>query len=154
VSTSTAPGPAAPATPAAQAVAPAVRAGEQLPLGDDALEVVTGRRPRPEPAAPVSSDWISTQASERPEPAQSAGSEPEASPAEPPAPETLFDAPDPEPALAAAPDPGPDAVTQDADESATAEEPRTPRPRKAAKGRARASVPSWDEIMFGSPRGE
>ena len=46
-----------------------------------------------------------------------------------------------------------------ADEPAAEEEPpaeeESPAPKKAAKkGRGRASVPSWDEIMFGGGRSE
>ena len=42
------------------------------------------------------------------------------------------------------------AVADDAE--APAEEPAAKQPARAAKGRGRASVPSWDEIMFGTPK--
>jgi hypothetical protein len=158
---------------------------EQLPLGDDAIEVVTGRRPepiapqepgdeptvdltdtasavRPEPyrAGPVrpdAPDWISTQATDRPAaPAEETREEPAAEP------EALFDvepplAPVDEPSAVAAGDGPPDAADdQRADGSGEApeEEPAAPRKRAKAKSKGRASVPSWDEIMFGSGRGE
>lgn len=94
-------------------------ADEELPLGEDALELVQdGVRPSPEPAPHGDqlaedltvprgdADWIATQATDRP-----------AVPGEEPT----------------------------EDEPAEAKKP-------ARKGRGRASVPSWDEIMFGGGR--
>ena len=96
----------------------AVRADDELPLGEDAIGLVS----EPRDAEPVAADaptaasgdadWIATQASERPAPRQ----EPE----------------------------------EPADEPAAEESPA----RKPAKKRGRASVPSWDEIMFGGERRE
>jgi len=111
--------------------------GEQLPLGDDAIEVVTGVRPAPEQQP--ADDWMLTQASER-------TSAPPSSPAE-----TLFDVPAPD-----EPSPrGEDVVEtgQAEDTSATDQPAKPPKPSKSSKSR-RASVPSWDEIMFGSGKGE
>ena len=167
---------------------------EQLPLGDDAIEVVTGRRPAPlseestvdltdtaaavrppDPFAartpqPAAADWISTQATDRPrltpveevreveddsavEPVEPAPSyEPaEAAEAEAAAPadaETLFDASE------LAPEPPAEQSVEQAGRTAEDEEPTEPRKRPKAKSKGRASVPSWDEIMFGSGRGE
>lgn len=110
---------------------------EQLPLGDDAIGVVTGLRSAPEP--PRSDDWMITQASERATPPRRVVEEPA---------ETLFDTP-------AVDEPSPDAEpvveTEPAEETppAAAKE----KPRKSGKSK-RASVPSWDEIMFGSGKGE
>ena len=114
----------------------AVPADDELPLGEDAIGLVSDREGTgrdedrestvdltqsarsaratadPSPTATGDADWIATQASDRPEPAP-----------EQPAEE--------EPA-------------------AEQEEPA----RKPAKKRGRASVPSWDEIMFGGGKGE
>ena len=140
---------AAPARPTSgrrlSAVGPA---DEELPLGEDAIELVQHgedertvdlsttvravRSPEPAPHGDQlaedlttprgDADWMATQATDRP--------------AAPPAPDTAAESPE-EPA-AAAPE----------------EEPvEEPAPKKTAKkGRGRASVPSWDEIMFGGGR--
>jgi hypothetical protein len=114
-------------------------AGEpQLALGDDAIEVVTGRpatalravpaqpEPKPEP-----SDWMVTQASERP--VVEKAPEPEPVAAEPV--DTLFESPAvSEPEAAPSPEPAPQKSSK----------------RSQKRARGRASVPSWDEIMFGS----
>ncbi len=165
---------------------------EQLPLGDDAIEVVTGRRPPPlgplgeestvdltDTAAavrppdpfsvrtpqPAAGDWISTQATDRPrvEPVEPI------SPAEPADPAPSYQAAEaaeaetaaPAEAAAATAPPGEAAETLfDASELAEepaeepAETPAEPRKRPKAKSKGRASVPSWDEIMFGSGRGD
>jgi hypothetical protein len=83
---------------------------EELPLGEDAIGMVS--------AEPVA-DWIATQASERPAPAELGSEADDADlegPAEPAEPEAESDA---------------------------------EQPRRATKKSRRASVPSWDEIMFG-----
>jgi Protein of unknown function (DUF3071) len=92
--------------------------GDELPLGEDAIELVSG-----------DADWIATQASERPERVE-LGSESDAEVAEP---------------QAVAPD------TEDP-KAEQGEEPEPPR-RASKKGR-RATVPSWDEIMFGGGKRE
>lgn len=165
--------------------------GEQLPLGDDAISLVTGRAPEPaadpvrEPRpAPVpepsrepvgelqaevtldltdasaavrtagpppvgDADWISTQASERPAPAPATEAvdddgdgdggarvdEKEAM--------TLFEVPAPRPEAESATE----ASGDEPEEAAQ-------RPARPARSRGRASVPSWDEIMFGTPKSE
>jgi hypothetical protein len=116
-------------------------AGEpQLALGDDAIEVVTGRPAtalravpaQPEPAREPS-DWMVTQATERP-----------------------VTEPAPEPAAEVAPEVAPQPVDTlfEAAEVQEAEETPAPEPKQAKRSpkraRGRASVPSWDEIMFGS----
>jgi hypothetical protein len=96
-------------------------------------------------------DWISTQASDRPAPAPAPRPDgaPQSQPWDQPGDgetveggareeeqeeaEALFEVP---PA-----------------EQATAAEP-VERPARVSRGRGRASVPSWDEIMFGSPKSE
>jgi Protein of unknown function (DUF3071) len=144
--TSTAPVDTAPeATSPVETPAPAApepQAAGQLPLGDDAIELVTGLRPAAEP--PATDDWITTQASERTRPAPARVAE------EPP--ETLFDTPppdeqpdDPSPEVAEVVEPEQAGDTPAADAPA--------KPRKSSKSK-RASVPSWDEIMFGSGKGE
>lgn len=164
---------------------PETRTGEQLPLGDDALDVVMGVRPTA-PAAPApvqpdevtidltetshalrspaplrpagDEDWISTQASERPAPSDTVepdAPEPTGAPASEPwdspgeeepvegdareeeqeQSEALFEVPVP-----AATEP----ETSEQEPAATERAARSSRPKR------RASVPSWDEIMFGS----
>ncbi|HEX4977716.1 MAG TPA: septation protein SepH [Nocardioides sp.] len=149
--------PATPSRPASgrrlSAVGPA---DEELPLGEDALELVHDgsgeertedlsgavravRSPEPAPHGdPLAedlttprgdADWMATQASDRP--------------AAPPAPAPRAEEPAPqEPAAGTSDEP--------ADEPAE-DEPSTPR-KSTRKGRSRASVPSWDEIMFGGGR--
>jgi Protein of unknown function (DUF3071) len=102
----------------------AVPADDELPLGEDAIGLVSDPatsehdedRERTADltatAAAGDADWIATQASDRPEPARQAPAE---------------------------------------DEPAAEEEQPA---RKPAKKRGRASVPSWDEIMFGGGKGE
>jgi len=135
----------------------AVGADEELPLGEDAIGMVsesdptsygaeettvdlsatarvvrereTRPAPAPEPtAATADADWISTQATERPtRPQPPADEEPEPEPAA-------------EPQAEAAEEP--------------AEQPEQPPRRAVRKNKGRASVPSWDEIMFGGGRSE
>ncbi|HET9759632.1 MAG TPA: septation protein SepH [Nocardioidaceae bacterium] len=118
----------------------AVGADEELPLGEDAIGMVN-EAPADEATEDLSAtaaavratgdaDWIATQASERPAPVE-LGSESDPEVAEP------------------------EDATEVADEAAEEEpaaEPEAPR-RSSKKGR-RASVPSWDEIMFGGGKRE
>ncbi|MEO5711797.1 MAG: septation protein SepH [Nocardioidaceae bacterium] len=106
----------------------------ELPLGDDAIDLVSDEGPEPtEPTEDLTAtaaairetgdaDWIATQATERP--AAPATEEPANEP------ETSSDEADAEPE--AQPDTG----------------------RRGAKKKSRASVPSWDEIMFGGGKRE
>jgi hypothetical protein len=153
-----------PATQPRQAAAPgaaprrlsAVSVEEELPLGDDAIELVTGGEAAPDgddestvdltqtarelrggrPArvdelGPTGdADWIATQASDRPRVAEASEESEEASP--PPGAE-----------------PGDDVQA----EQPAAEE-SEPAPKKSGRKNRRASVPSWDEIMFGGGRSE
>lgn len=99
----------------------------------------------PEPAA---DDWIATQASERPAP-----------PAPEPEPDALFSAELAGPGAGAGATPADgDAPTDEPTDEPT-EDPapasqRQPRAKRSGRGRGRASVPSWDEIMLGSGRNE
>ncbi len=135
---------------------------EQLPLGEDAIELVTGQAPRQaeeqtvdlsetasnvrafEPRAvreaPTreDADWIATQASERP-PAPPASELPDEEPEL-----DLQDEPEAEP------DPEPDPAADVEDEPEVVAEDK-PAAKRSAKSR-RSSVPSWDEIMFGSEK--
>ena len=97
---------------------------DELPLGDDAIELVAD----PAPAGPVPTPY--PHADEAPEP------QPTAQPAARPAAQS-------EPAAA------PAAAEQDDQQD---DEPPARRPVK--KSRGRASVPSWDEIMFGGGKQE
>ncbi len=131
--------PAAPSTPTPPSAArrlSSVSSDEELPLGEDAIELVTDAEPTvdltataravrsadPEPrgddvgVGTGDADWIATQASDRP-----------AAPAAPAA--------EAEPEQAEEPEPEP-----------------TRKPARKARGRA--SVPSWDEIMFGGGKQE
>lgn len=122
------PEPAAPA--ATSAVAPEgspgptrVEAAPELPLGEDALGIV--REPEPQPPKTPADDWMATQASEPVTAASRAGSV----------------------AGSDQDDEVTEPVVEQDEAGAGAEEDEPP----ARKGRRhRASVPSWDEIMFGS----
>jgi Protein of unknown function (DUF3071) len=135
-----------------------VGADEQLPLGEDAIGLVSESdptssgaeettldlsaaaravrerearpaAPAPEPtAATADADWISTQATERPARVQTPSDEVPESAAEP------------------------EAEAEPAEEPAPQSE-QPPR-RAVKKNKGRASVPSWDEIMFGGGRSE
>ena len=100
---------------------------DELPLGEDAIEMVSGDEPTEDltsTAAAVrgtgDADWIAA-----------------------PAPVELGSEADPE---VAEPSPSPDPEPEPVDEAGT--------PRRAAKKKSRASVPSWDEIMFGGGKSE
>ncbi|MGN6576563.1 MAG: septation protein SepH [Nocardioides sp.] len=131
-------------------------ADEELPLGEDAIELVNeppaaaGRqseaaKPSPEPSphgdelldARGDADWMATQATDRP----ARTSRPEDEPAD----ERPADAAGEAPAAATEPEPAP--------EPAPEAEPEPVR-KPARKNRGRASVPSWDEIMFGGGKQE
>ena len=136
----------------------AVGDDEELPLGEDAIGMVAEVPPAPaeapaattaeEPTEDLSAtaaavrgtgdaDWIATQASERPAPVE-LGRESDADVAEPDEPTDASDASDASEA--------PESTEAPADEPGT--------PRRTAKKKSRASVPSWDEIMFGGGKRE
>jgi hypothetical protein len=100
--------------------------GDELPLGDDAIEMVTGEESSASPEETTMELSDTGLGSEQPVEAyldeQDAGDTTADEPARPPS----------EPA---------------------AEAPAEPKPRPAKK-RGRASVPSWDEIMFGGGKGD
>jgi hypothetical protein len=106
---------------------------DELPLGDDAIEMVSA----PEPASGLGTDQpLEAFLTEEPPPAEEQ--------------QLREDAAD-----AAALDRTPDRAEEPAPEPApepAADEPPARRP--ARKGRGRASVPSWDEIMFGGGKSE
>jgi hypothetical protein len=107
---------------------------DELPLGDDAIELVSEDPPR--------------------EVAQARAEETASLGAEAPVEAYLDVVPDPDTAQsadAAGADAGDAAVetgAEDAEDDARANEPPSRKPVKKTRGRA--SVPSWDEIMFGS----
>jgi hypothetical protein len=140
-------------------------AEQELPLGDDAIELVTrpaaevgpdehtvdltkaarelraeaGTTDRGTDAGPTGdADWMATQATDRP-----AGRRPV------PAIEKVTQEVPPAEPEAAEPAESPDLQ---AAEPETAEEPADPQPKKTTRKGRRASVPSWDEIMFGGGR--
>ncbi len=125
-------------------------ADEELPLGEDAIELVNdppaaAAQPSPEPSphgdelldARGDADWMATQATDRParavEPASEDDAGAPAAPASAPADEAAAEETEPEPV----PEPEPEPVR-----------------KPARKSRGRASVPSWDEIMFGGGKQE
>jgi protein required for attachment to host cells len=119
-------------------------AGEdELPLGDDAIELVSEPAPTPEQPAGVEDRFGADQPLEAfldvEPPADESGLREEAADAA---------ALDDEPADAPAPDPG----SEPGPETTSEDEPASRRPVR--KSRGRASVPSWDEIMFGGGKNE
>jgi hypothetical protein len=123
--------PAAPAKTGGRRLS-AVGTDQELPLGEDAIELVA------EPPSPHGdellegrgdADWMATQASDRPKSTPDEGDD-------------AGDAPAP------AADPAAEVAEADPDADAP------PAPKPARKGRGRASVPSWDEIMFGGGKSD
>ncbi len=115
-----------------------VGSDDELPLGEDAIGLVSGAThdDTPEDAEPTEdlsatvaavgdADWIATQATERPEPVERP---------EPDRPVELGSEADPDVAEPAAEETGQE--------------------RRTSKKNRRPSVPSWDEIMFGGGRNE
>ncbi len=132
---------AAPATPRRLSAVPAK---DELPLGDDALELVREReaeqRREQGPAFEATPEPLAAEPAAREAPT-SPDSEDTAA-VGPPADEPLFE----EPAEAPEPDPA------RADDEAPAQRPEEPpaKPgRSASRKKGRSSVPTWDEIMFG-----
>jgi hypothetical protein len=115
----------------------AVGRGDELPLGEDAIELVSG-----------DADWIATQASDRPadatgrveEPSPAGGGRAEPGDLDPGDPH-LRDR-DLEQA--------PVELGSEADEQVAEAQP----PQQRARKNRRASVPSWDDIMFGGGKRE
>ena len=138
---------------------PVPRYDEQLPLGDDAIELVR-EEPAPfvapaahdHPAAPEpdavtgDADWIAPDKGHHGSPLHASAwvDGPEETLAHP---EPELAGPSPEPV----PEP-PAAEVKAEPESQPESDPQARRPAK--KGRGRASVPTWDEIMFGGGRGD
>jgi hypothetical protein len=146
----------------------AVSTEQQLPLGDDAIDLVTkagpadqqdaGARERTVDLTPAArdlrggtttrvedlgstgdADWMATQASDRPwAPRRHSGDRP--------------DTPSHSDADAAAADHGETTEPLEPPESAETAESAESGPKKAGRKGRRASVPSWDEIMFGGGR--
>jgi hypothetical protein len=141
---------------------------DELPLGSDTIDMVSGASADEtsasaqdnEPTADLSgvrrktrqlqsaqhpevdptsisgdADWMATQATERVHPANASDASPEEAAAEP--------------ATASATEGDPEAEAAEDQ----AERPRPAR-KQVRKNRGRASVPSWDEIMFGGGRGD
>ncbi len=154
-----APAQPAPGAPTARRLS-AVGRDQELPLGDDAIELVTGdgsedelqgsrdertvdltqtardlRIGTParaeELAAAGDADWMATQASDRPRGAQQEA---------PPQAQEPVESDEPE------------QTEEQADTPET--EAAEPAPKKTGRKGRRASVPSWDEIMFGGGRSE
>ncbi|MGN6129419.1 MAG: septation protein SepH [Nocardioidaceae bacterium] len=138
----------------------AVPGDEELPLGEDAIGMVSGEAAaEEEPTVDLTGSvramresegrsetgepgWIATQASDRPERRPTARVEPE----EAPAPEQPAE-PEAE---------GVDDTAAGEDGEGGEQEPQAQQPsrRPVKKNKGRASVPSWDEIMFGGGRSD
>jgi hypothetical protein len=133
--TATSPEPAADDLAAARQRRLSAVSGEELPLGEDAIEMVTGEEPAGEadPANETTAE-LSALGAEQSVEAYLDGTTDEGS-----------QEPSAEPAgrSATEPDPSPQA----------AEEPPA-EPKARPRKRGRASVPSWDEIMFGGGKGD
>ncbi|WP_299929687.1 septation protein SepH [uncultured Nocardioides sp.] len=108
--------------------------GDDLPLGDDAIEMVTAEEPSATPEETTMELSDTGLGAEQPVEAylDDRGDDRGDREAEDTADEPAATQPEPEPA---------------------AETPAEPKPRPAKK-RGRASVPSWDEIMFGGGKGD
>lgn len=146
-------------------LAPVPRYEEQPPLGDDAIELVREEDPvhpaAPEPgAATGDADWIATIDPHEEPVLPLSTQEPHLARVErAPADDGSRHAQDVLPGFGAEPP-----VDHDVEEVASRptsgtpddnDDPETQLPRRTArKGRGRASVPSWDEIMFGGGRGD
>jgi hypothetical protein len=156
---------------------------EELPLGEDAIDLVSEPAPRTaaeRPSQDRTSDWIATQATERPTPVELGSEADDADLAAAPVPDAgvgvgvgagvgaevgAEPAAEPDPAEdaragagqgpqqdagseAAAVD-GPEAESESESESGSQAGSQAGQPRRTTKKSRRASVPSWDEIMFG-----
>ena len=156
-----------PAEPAARRLSP-VGSEDELPLGEDVIGMVSPQEHRPvsadevtvdlsqtaqqvrrrsvpevgEPAAATGdADWMATQATERP----AGRRDPEPRTAEPAATSPV------ETPVEQADEP----AARDAEQPAEGDEATKPEaPAKKGRRNRRASVPSWDEIMFGGGRSE
>jgi hypothetical protein len=114
-------------------------AEDELPLGDDAIEMVSAS----EPTDLGGEQPLEAFLSEEPPPAAERELREEAADAAARDGMDSTDEPAPQPAVEQAPEPA---------HEPAADEPPARRP--ARKSRGRASVPSWDEIMFGGGRSE
>ena len=123
---------------------------DELPLGDDAIELVSGADATP---VETGETYVDETAAAETAVAESAGAEsaaPEAADTEPGVEAFLDDSPasdDPELREEAT-----DAAAAEPEPAAEPDEP--PARRTVQKKKGRASVPSWDEIMFGGPGSE
>jgi hypothetical protein len=124
---------------------------DSLPLGEDALELVSEQRPAAATGTTGDTDWIATQASERPQQVATApaelGSEADEAQRRTPGAEG-GDRTRTDEVTAAAP------VVQADETAAEAPETSAEEVARPAARRRRASVPSWDEIMFGGGKRE
>jgi hypothetical protein len=126
---------------------------DELPLGEDAISLVSDDADEapvavPDPAAPTGDEVVDAGATTAEQPAVDA---PLAEPlVEPEARQDDAAHPDDE----RDGDRDDEATSAQADESAPQAEPEPPARKPARKSRGRASVPSWDEIMFGGGSSE
>lgn len=126
---------------------------DELPLGDDALELVREREPEDDESSVSTSDLTETAAAVREAPAEPAPVE------EPTIDDLVVDHADADWIASVPPvthEPvGETAATTDDEPESTPEEPPAPAAEEQpAKKKGRSSVPSWDEIMFGGGKHE
>jgi hypothetical protein len=150
------------AEPAAEAVVeePAAEPVAEAPVAEPAAEEPVGVAPAPVADEPVEEPVAEEAPVEPSAPAEPVAVRPTRPVAVPPVAErvepqdpfeeALFAAPVPEPRQEAAPA-ARDAASDPEADAERAEPARKPA-AKAGRGRGRASVPSWDEIMFGTPK--
>ncbi len=110
---------------------------DELPLGEDAIELVADSDVDVPADTETTMDLSETAGLRREQPA-----------------EALPDVPAPDPAAPAAPESTDEPEQSGRPEQPAAEEEERPARRPARKGRGRASVPSWDEIMFGGGKSD
>jgi hypothetical protein len=133
--TTTAPQPAADDLAAARQRRLSAASGEELPLGEDAIEMVTGEEPAGEADA----------ANETTAELSALGAEQSV--------EAYLDDPTDEGSQERSAEPEAPSATEPETSPQAAEEPPA-EPKARPRKRGRASVPSWDEIMFGGGKGD
>jgi hypothetical protein len=129
----------------------AARFDDELPLGDDAIELVRDRALDPA-ADHGDADWIADRADEAEEAEPAASPEPARSPdaedeTETESTEPITLSPERPAAEEAGEEPSEESGEKPADRPAAAS-------RSKSQKKGRSSVPSWDEIMFGGGKGD
>lgn len=157
-----------PAAPAPRRLT-SLAAGEDLPLGDDAIELVRDREDEPFDVPAGDADWMGVDgAAPVEEPLEAPGAEESPEAEAPVAEPDASVVPDEETTEIVVPAADPEVVAEERSAAGAEEtdhtgqtdqveepeldlgvEPQETAAQKSAKRKGRASVPSWDEIMFG-----